>query len=79
MKQAITAVKTKSCEVKSKYILESTDAIVDDLSRGSIIMMGAVSAFVGVWAVACFAGALMMSNSTPMVMVSSWVRTIVGM
>ena len=41
---------------------EASQGGVDTLTKGSIAVMGGVSALVGLWAVACFAGAIFESG-----------------
>ncbi len=55
-----TNIKTRS-QVKDS----SRDAI-DSLSRTSIVAMGGISALVGLWAVACFASALLQTGPAEM-------------
>lgn len=50
----LAKIKTRSAE--------GSQSGVDTLTKGSIAVMGGVSALVGLWAVACFAGAIFESG-----------------
>lgn len=50
---------------------------VDTLSKTSLIAMGVVSAVIGLWAIACFLGALVSSNG-PLEMVQGWFAAFTG-
>ena len=58
--------------------LENTQAGLDAVSKGSIIVMGAVSALIGLWAVASFFGA-MITGGGPLVVIEGWFRAVTGM
>ena len=55
---------------------DSSRDAVDSLSRTSIVAMGGVSALVGLWAVACFASALLQNG--PVEMVRGFVTALTG-
>ncbi len=57
---------------------ESSKAAIDTVSRGSIITMGAASALVGLWAVACLASAMLGSGS-PIGLIKGWFSAVSGM
>ena len=56
----------------------SSQAGVDAVTKGSIAVMGGVSALVGLWAVACFAGAFIESGG-PLEFVKSFFKAIWGL
>lgn len=51
---------------------------LDSLSKGSLAVMGGVSALIGLWAAACFVGALI-TGGGPLAMARSWFSAITGM
>jgi len=69
-----TLAKTKQ-QTKSA---EGSQSGIDTLTIGSIAVMGGVSALVGLWAVACFAGAFFESGG-PLELVKSFFRAIWGL
>ena len=77
MKPESSAVKTR--EEQREQALETSASGVDTVSKGVIVTMGVVSALVGIWAVACFVGAMVMTESSPLAMIGSWFRAISGM
>ena len=54
-----------------------TQAGLDSVSKGSVAAMGGISALIGLWAVACFAGAMV--SSGPLGLVKGWVSAVTGM
>lgn len=50
---------------------------VDSLTRTSLIAMSVVSAVIGIWAVACFLGALVSSNG-PLEIIQGWFTAFTG-
>ena len=54
-----------------------TQTGIDSVSKGSIAAMGGVSALVGLWAVACFVGA--MASSGPLSLAKGFFSAITGM
>ena len=56
---------------------DSSRDAVDSLSRASMIAMGGVSGLVGLWAVACFASALLQNG--PAELVRGLVTALTGM
>lgn len=59
-------------------VSDHAEANLDSISKGSIAVMGGVSALIGLWAVACFVGA-MITNGGPLALVGSWFQAISGM
>ena len=57
---------------------ETSQTGLDTISRGTIAAMGGVSALVGIWAAACFVGALF-SVGGPLELAKSWFQAITGM
>lgn len=57
---------------------EQSRSGVDTVTKGSIAVMGGVSALVGLWAVACFAGAIFESGGL-VEMVKNFFRAIWGL
>ena len=55
---------------------DSSRDAVDSLSRASLIAMGGVSGLDGLWAVACFASALLQNG--PVEMVKGFVTAMMG-
>lgn len=53
-------------------------AVIDSVSRGSIITMGVASALVGLWAIACLASAMLGSGS-PLELIKGWFSAVSGM
>ena len=51
---------------------------LDTVTKGSIITMGVFSSLVGLWAVACFIGA-MMTGGGPLELAQKWFSAITGM
>ncbi len=78
MKNEIAAAKIKTRQREREQSLDSARSGIDGVSKGSIIIMGAVSAVIGLWAIACFVGAALSSNS-PLAMFGGWFRAIMGM
>ncbi|MBU0485777.1 MAG: hypothetical protein KKB30_14840 [Proteobacteria bacterium] len=56
----------------------NTQTGLDTVSTGSIVVMGVVSAVIGLWAVACFVG-VMVSGGGPLELAQSWFSAITGM
>ncbi|MBU0730176.1 MAG: hypothetical protein KKE17_12065 [Proteobacteria bacterium] len=73
-----TAAKTITRQGVNTKTTDSAKSGIDAVSKGSIILMGAVSAIIGLWAVACFVGA-MMSSSSPTGVFGGWFSSIIGM
>ena len=72
-----TLAKTKQ-RAKSKGISSTKSQTgLDVVSTASIGVMGAVSAFIGSWALLCFAAALV--NAGPVELVKSFFSAITGM
>ena len=57
---------------------EQSQAGLDVFSTGSIAVMAGVSALVGIWAAACFVGALI-SSGGPLAMAYGWFRAVSGL
>jgi hypothetical protein len=57
---------------------EKSQSSVDAVTKGSIAVMGGVSALVGLWAVACFAGAIFESGGL-IELVKGFFKAIWGM
>ena len=55
---------------------DTSRGAVDSLSRASLIAMGGISGLVGLWAVACFASALLQNG--PVEMVKGFVTAMMG-
>lgn len=55
-----------------------TQTGLDSISTGSVAAMGGVSALIGLWAAACFVGA-MMSGGGPLALAKGWFSAITGM
>ena len=65
-----TNIKTRT------HAKDSSRDSVDTLSRASLIAMGGISGLVGLWAVACFASALLQNG--PVEMVKGFVTAMMG-
>ena len=50
---------------------------IDTLTKTSLISMGVVSAVIGLWAVACFMGALISSHG-PLEIIQGWFAAFTG-
>lgn len=50
---------------------------LDSVSKGSVAAMAGVSALIGLWAAACFVGAMV--SSGPLSLVKGWFSAITGM
>lgn len=57
---------------------EQTETNLDSISKGSVAVMGGLSALIGLWAVACFVGA-MISDGGPLALVRGWFQAVTGM
>jgi hypothetical protein len=57
---------------------EHSQAGLDSLSQGSLAVMGGISALIGIWAAACFVGALI-TGGGPLAMATGWFSAITGM
>ncbi len=66
--------KTRKQVRTSEYAQESLDSI----SRGSIAVMGGISALIGLWAAACFVSALFGSGGL-LALTKSWFQAVTGM
>ena len=55
-----------------------TETNLDQISRGSLAVMGGLSALIGLWAVACFVGA-MITGGGPLAVAASWFQAVAGM
>ena len=67
-----------NAQIKNTTIAkESSNAAVDSVSRITITAMGVVSGLIGLWAVACIAGALV--SSGPVGLISGFVSAVTGM
>ena len=51
---------------------------LDAISRGSIVVMGGISALIGLWAAACFVSALFGSGGL-LALTRSWLQAVTGM
>lgn len=51
---------------------------LDTISKGSLAVMGGISALIGIWAVACMVGA-MISGGGPINLMKGWISAITGM
>ncbi|MBU0730301.1 MAG: hypothetical protein KKE17_03000 [Proteobacteria bacterium] len=56
---------------------EHTQAGIDIISKGAIAVMGGTSALIGLWAVACFATAVL--SNGPLAMTKAWFTAVAGM
>ena len=54
-----------------------TQTGLDSISKGSVAVMGGISALIGLWAAACFVGA-MISGGGPLSLAQSWFSAITG-
>ena len=57
---------------------ESAQESLDSISRGSIAVMGGISALIGLWAAACFVSALF-GNGGLLALTRSWFQAVTGM
>ncbi|MBU0483217.1 MAG: hypothetical protein KKB30_01720 [Proteobacteria bacterium] len=55
----------------------NTQTGLDTVSKGSVVVMGLVSATIGLWATACFIGA-MITGGGPLQLAQSWFSAITG-
>lgn len=69
---------TKTRTVTKAKADEHAQVGLDSLSKGSLAFMGGISALIGIWAAACFVGA-MITGGGPLAMASSWFTAITGM
>ena len=69
-----TLTKTRE-QIKTR---ESSRENLDTLSKGSIAVMGGVSALIGLWAAACFVSALMGEGGL-LALTRSWFQAVTGM
>ena len=72
-----TLAKTKQRTTTKSISSSTTRSGLDMVSIASLGTMGAISAFVGTWALVCFTAALM--NIGPVEMVKSFFSAITGM
>lgn len=79
MKRNYTATKTKIRQVSKDHNTEASRTGIDSVSKGVIITMGLVSAFIGIGAVSCLVVTMLMSDNSPLAMFSGWVQAITGM
>ncbi|MCB2184520.1 MAG: hypothetical protein KQH63_21060 [Desulfobulbaceae bacterium] len=56
---------------------EQSLAGLDSFAKGSISVMGGVSALIGIWAASCFIAALF--SSGPMELAYGWFKAVTGM
>lgn len=56
---------------------EQTQVGLDSVSKTSIGVMGGISALIGLWAAACFVGALI--SDGPLGLIKGWFAAITGM
>lgn len=70
----LAKTKTKVRTRESASARENIDAI----SRGSIAVMGGISALIGLWAAACFVSA-MFGNGGLLALTRNWFQAVTGM
>ena len=66
----MTAVKTKT------IVRETANEAVDSISKLTITAMASVSGLIGLWAVACVAGAI--ATNGPAALVTGFVSALIG-
>jgi hypothetical protein len=54
-----------------------TETAFDVVGKGTVAVMGGISVLVGLWAVACFVGAMVASGG-PLALVQSWISAVTG-
>ena len=57
-------------------VTDSSNDAIDSLSRATMITMGSVSGFVGLWSVACLASAMV--GSGPIGLIKAWFSAVAG-
>lgn len=57
---------------------ESSQVGLDTLSKGSLVVMGGISALIGLWAAISFVSALI-GGGGPLALVRSWFEAVIGM
>ncbi|MBI5558558.1 MAG: hypothetical protein HY885_13070 [Deltaproteobacteria bacterium] len=57
---------------------EQTRAGLDTFAKGTITVMGGISALIGIWAAICFIGGIM-SAGGPVELAYSWFRAVSGL
>lgn len=67
-------------EITSDVAVNSTEQVdVNcELCKGAIYTIGGISAIVGIWAIACFIGAMVSSGGT-ISLAESWISALTGM
>ena len=55
---------------------ESSNAAIDSLSRATMMTMAGVSGLVGLWAIACLAGAMITNG--PLGLIQGFVSALIG-
>lgn len=63
---------------KRAKVDESSQAGLDSISKGSLALMGGVSALIGLWAAVAFISA-MVGSGGPLALVRSWFEAVIGM
>ena len=66
----MTATKTRT------IVRENANVAIDTISRVTISSMAAVSGLIGLWAIACIAGAI--ASNGPVALASGFVSALVG-
>ena len=63
---------------KGTRVDENSQVSLDTLSKGSLFVMGGISALIGLWAAISFVSALVGSGG-PLALVRSWFEAVIGM
>lgn len=70
---------TTLTKTRTKVQVKADEQVgIDSLSKGSLAVMGGISALIGIWAAACFVGALI-TGGGPLAMATGWFSAITGM
>jgi hypothetical protein len=67
-----TLVKTKN---RTKSVAQ--EATTTKISTGAVAVFGTISTLVGLWAVACFVGALVVTGG-PLALTQAWISAVTG-
>lgn len=71
-------MKNVAVNTRTQVRTEEKVSATTEVSKASVYTLGVVSALVGLWGLACFAGGLMASGG-PLSFVGNWFKSVAGL
>lgn len=69
--------RTSFAQSKNRAISVAGEATGTGISTGAVAAFGTIATLIGLWAVACFAGALLAAGG-PLALAKAWISAVTG-